>query len=155
MDMIDKKLLNRLQRNLPLDPHPYALIGAELGIGEQEVLQRIETFMHQGLIRRIGASVAPKRTGSVSTLVAVAVDPLQLEHIVNQINLYDEVTHNYGRDHHFNLWFTLIAPHQQRITTITAHIRTLPGVVELLELPATDLFKISVYFDFCSLGEEP
>jgi DNA-binding Lrp family transcriptional regulator len=155
MDMIDKKLLNRLQRNLPVDPHPYALIGAELGLTEQEVLQRIESFMHQGLIRRIGASVAPKRTGNVSTLVAVAVDPLQLQDVVNQVNLYDEVTHNYGRDHRFNLWFTLIAPSQLRITTITTALRALPGVQELLELPATDLFKISVYFDFCLLEEEP
>jgi siroheme decarboxylase len=149
MDTIDKKLLNLLQREYPLVKQPYAALAESLDISELEILGRVDALCKRTIIRKIGASVAPRTVGHTTTLVAASVKPDKLDHVANAVSAYPEVTHNYGREHEFNLWFTLVCRDRAEIERICGEVKQMDGVAELLELPATHLFKLDVFFDFC------
>ncbi len=144
MDETDKKLITLIQADFPITDRPYAVIGDKLGIGEDEVIGRIGAIMESGEIRRLGASFDSRRLGYTSTLCAAHVPPEKLAAAVAAINSYHNVTHNYERNHYYNVWFTLIAPSRARIREILSEIEDAAGVGPILDLPATRLFKIQV-----------
>jgi siroheme decarboxylase len=153
MDSIDKKLLNKVQREFPVIARPYEAMAQALGITEQEICDRLDALVKQKIIRKIGASIAPRTIGYTTTLVAASVRDEKLEEVATAVNAYPEVTHNYGREHDFNLWFTVVGRDRDEIKRICNEIAALEGVVQLMELPATHLFKLDVFFDFCGEGE--
>jgi DNA-binding Lrp family transcriptional regulator len=102
-------------------------------------------MMDSGVIRRIGANFTSRKLGYTSTLCAAQVPPERLPHFVEVVNRYPGVTHNYLRRHHFNVWFTLIAESLERLDQILAEISEASGV-EVLSLPAQEVFKIKVDF---------
>ena len=144
MDQIGKQLVTGLQTGFPVTERPYAAIGEQLGIKEQEVIDRIKAIARSGEIRRLGASFDPRKLGYSSTLCAVHVPLEKLERTVEAINLYHNVTHNYERNHHYNVWFTLIAPGRDRIEEILREIEERAGIGPILNLPAIRMFKIHV-----------
>ncbi len=144
MDDTDKKLVTLIQAGFPVSAHPYADIGDRLGIGEEEVIERIRGIKDSGEIRRMGASFDSRKLGYASTLCAVHVPEAKLENAVEVINSYLNVTHNYERNHHYNIWFTLIAPSRGRITEILAEMEERAGIGPIINLPADKLFKIQV-----------
>lgn len=153
MDDIDRELLNVLQRDFPVTETPYADVGECIGIGEDEVLARIESLKSEGLIRRIGASFNPRKLGYTSTLAAARVPREKIDSAAEFINKYPQVTHNYERDDEFNLWFTVIARGEDEIERILDEIRSGSGAEEVIGLPATDIFKIDVKFDLTKKGD--
>lgn len=157
MDSIDRKLLDLVQKDFPLSPSPYRDLGEVLGITREEVLDRLKKYKKKGLVRKIGGVFNPRSLGYKSTLVALQVEKDKLEETAFFINRYPEVTHNYQRDHPFNLWFTLIAPSQERIKDIIRSVEGLPGVKMCMNLPSVKMFKIGAYFPLDkddSKGEE-
>ncbi len=144
MDDTDKKIVTLIQAGFPVTAHPYADIGAEIGIGEDEVISRIKGIMSSGEIRRMGASFDSRKLGYSSTLCAVHVPPEKLDRAVEVINSYLNVTHNYERNHHYNVWFTLIAPSLERIKEILSEMEERAGIGPIINLPAIKLFKIQV-----------
>jgi siroheme decarboxylase len=149
MDSIDNKLLNLLQREFPLVKQPYAALAKSLGTSELDILDRVEALLKRNIIRKIGASVAPRTIGRTTTLVAASIRPEKLNEVATAVSAYPEVTHNYGREHEFNLWFTLVCRDRAEIERICGEVKQMDGVVRVLELPATHLFKLDVFFDFC------
>jgi len=109
MDEIDKKLLNTIQSGFPISPMPYRSIGEKIGISEQEVIKRVKVLKSRGIIRRIGAIFNPQMIGYESTLIAMSVPQGMFSDVVEIVNTYPEITHNYSRRGKFNLWFTIIA----------------------------------------------
>ncbi|RJQ46140.1 MAG: Lrp/AsnC family transcriptional regulator [Gaiellales bacterium] len=144
MDIIDKQLITLIQAGFPVTERPWAAIGEELGISEEEVIGRVSAIHDSGEIRRIGASFDSRRLGYASTLCAVHIPQEKLEDAVAAINAYHNVTHNYERNHHYNVWFTLIAPSRERIREILDEIESRAGIGPILDLPAKRLFKIQV-----------
>jgi DNA-binding Lrp family transcriptional regulator len=149
MDAIDKKLLNILQREFPLVMQPYGAIAEKLAISELEVMNRVDSLLKREIIRKIGASIAPQTIGRTTTLVAVKVRPEELDEVAKSVNAYPEATHNYGREQEFNLWFTLVCRDQGEIERICGNVKKMDGVLDLMELPATNIFKLDVFFDMC------
>jgi DNA-binding Lrp family transcriptional regulator len=147
IDATDKRILELLQRQFPLDVRPYARAAECLGIGEGELLRRLRAMRRAGLIRRIGATFEPRQLGYVSTLVACRVPPHKVDEFAAIVNRYAEVTHNYERQHEYNVWFTLIAPSEERIAEILAQIRARSGVQECYTAPQERRYKINVRFD--------
>ncbi len=147
MDSRDRELLNVIQAGFPVEPHPYQVIGEKLGMDQNEVLARIANLKRQGIIRRLGASINSRRIGFVSTLLAAQVPPEKFESFVQIVNACPGVTHNYERKHAYNVWFTLIASSQAEKERIIRELIEKTGV-EILELPATRIFKIRVDFKF-------
>ncbi len=146
LSAIDRKILNRLQKDIPFVKRPWEAVAEELNIKEDILLKRIGLLKKKGLIRRISAGFNPRRIGFASTLIAAKISPQYLNKAVRKINLYPEVTHNYGRDSEYNLWFTLVAKNKRRITQIVSRLKKDKNIEEILELPAVKLFKIDVNF---------
>lgn len=145
MDSIDRQILDIIQSNFPLDPHPYAVIGEEVGLTETETLARVRALKETNVIRRIGANFQSKKLGWHSTLCAAKVPPEQLDSFVEVVNGYTGVTHNYLRKHDFNVWFTFIGEDPETVQATLAEMTEKTGI-HILYLPATKLFKIKVDF---------
>jgi siroheme decarboxylase len=147
MDERDRALLNEIQAGFPIEPHPYQVLGRRLAMDEKEVLKRIRKLRSTGIIRRIGASIDSRRVGFTSTLLAAKVPREKFDSVVRIINACSGVTHNYQRKHEYNVWFTLIASSARDKERIIRGLRE-KTEVEILELPASRIFKIRVDFKF-------
>jgi DNA-binding Lrp family transcriptional regulator len=146
LDDLDRAILNEIQSHFPIVSRPYAEVGLRVGASEAEVLTRVQALTEAGIIRRLGANFTSRKLGYTSTLCAARVPPESLDHFVTVVNRYPGITHNYLRRHHFNVWFTLIAESEERLTKILAEISKATGVSEILSLPAQEIFKIRVDF---------
>lgn len=147
MDELDKMILNRIQTRFPLTSQPFESIARELDTTEAEVLTRVTRLKEKGIIRRIGGNFVPGKVGFVSTLCTAQVPAEKLELFARTVNTFPGVTHNYLRDNSFNVWFTFIAPSMAVIRENLARITQKTGVMQILNLPATHVFKIKAKFD--------
>ena len=147
MTDLQKKIMNIIQGRFPIVVRPYMEIARQVDSSEAEVLAAIRELREEGIIRRIGAIFEAKRLGYVSTLVAVKVPREQVEAFVADVNSLTGASHNYGREHRFNVWFTLTAPDEETIEKTLNDLRTKHGIEEIYSLPAIRLFKIKVDFD--------
>jgi DNA-binding Lrp family transcriptional regulator len=146
IDDADKAILNRIQSNFPITSRPYCTIAEDLGLSEGEVLKRISRLKKSGIIRRIGGNFTPDKLGFVSTLCAAKVPEDKISRFAEVVNRYAGVTHNYRRDNAVNIWFTFIAPTMDEINANLKQIAEETGVTEILNLPATKVFKIRAEF---------
>ena len=145
MDAYDRKILDIIQSKYPIAARPYAEVGAQLGLTEAEVLARVRALKQKGVIRRIGANFQSNKLGWKSTLCAARVPEDQVESFVAEVNRHPGVTHNYLRQHSYNMWFTCVAPDMEAVREILAEITRVTGVA-VLNLPTEKLFKIKVDF---------
>jgi len=147
MDEIDKAILNRIQSDFPITSQPYLTIADELNLAENDVLERVSRLKEMGIIRRIGGNFVPAKLGYVSTLCAARVPVDKIELFADVVNRFPGVTHNYRRENSFNVWFTFIAPSMEEIEQNLKEIEQETGITEILNLPATRVFKIKAQFD--------
>lgn len=147
MDDPDRAILNRIQSDFPIASRPYLIVAEELDLQEDDVIRRVTRLKKLGIIRRIGANFVPGRLGFVSTLCAARVPKGKIALFSKTVNQYPGVTHNYRRDHEFNIWFTFIAESMEQIEAYLQEIASKTGVTEILNLPATKVFKIKAQFD--------
>lgn len=146
-DQTDKKLLQIIQSNFPVAQRPYEIIGKQLGISEQEVMDRISRLQQAGIIRRLGGLFDSRKIGYTGTLCALQVPEEEIDRVAQIINSYPGVTHNYLRNHHYNMWFTLLAESEQHINSILNEIKEKTGLADILNLPAVNIFKVRVNFN--------
>ena len=147
LDDIDKAIVNRIQSDFPITSRPYLAMAEELGLTEKEVLDRVTRLKKNGIIRRIGGNFVPGKLGFVSTLCAARVPVDNIERFAKVVNRYSGVTHNYQRDNQYNVWFTFIAQSMEEIEDNLKAIAAETGVSDILNLPATKVFKIKAQFD--------
>ena len=145
-DDIDIKLINLIQDKLPLSSKPFADIGQELQLTEQEIIARLERYKQQGYIRRIGAVFDSAQMGYYSTLCACKIEESRIDATAAIINGCPGVTHNYVRDDSRNLWFTLTAASKAKALEIVKQLEKEIGTVIDL-IPAKKVYKIKVSFD--------
>lgn len=146
IDQTNKEILNHIQLNFPIDARPFRIIAEKLGLEEDQLIERIGQMKKDLLIRRIGGNFSPDRLGYHSTLCAAQVPEDKIELFTRTVNSYPGVTHNYRRDHKFNIWFTFISPSVEQIEKNLEQISRDTGVDTILNLPATKVFKISANF---------
>ena len=147
LDDKDKRILNRKQTRFPITMRPFKTIAEELEMTEDDVIDRVKKLKDNGVIRRIGGNFVPEKVGFVSTLCAAKVPEDAIDHFAAVVNRYSGVTHNYQRDHEVNIWFTFIAPSMDKIEANLKKISNETGVGDILNLPATRVFKIKAKFD--------
>lgn len=148
MDLLDQRLLNDFQRDLPLVERPFEAIGIGVGASEGEVLARYARLVASGTVSRIGVVFAPHAVGA-STLAAMAVPSGRVEEIAAIIDAQPETNHNYEREHRLNLWFVLTAPRQLALDAAIARIERAAGL-PVLALPLLEEYHIDLGFDLCS-----
>lgn len=144
----DRKLLGLLQEDLPLCADPWGRVGKACGLSAAEVLQKLESWQAQGLIRKIGPSVNPRALGWFSTLCATYAPPEKLEQVREYVAAQAAVTHCYVRDNdRYNLWFTIIAPTEADAQVIAENLRKTLELAVVASFPASQVFKIKAVFD--------
>jgi siroheme decarboxylase len=147
IDDMDRAILNLIQSDFPITPRPYLAIAQRLGFSENDVIKRLDRLKKKGIIRRIGGNFVPEKLGFVSTLCAARVPEDKIESFAVSVNRYPGVTHNYQRDNKYNVWFTFIAPSMREIEENLKNISQQTGIKEIINLPATKVFKIKAHFD--------
>jgi DNA-binding Lrp family transcriptional regulator len=147
MDEVDKAILNRVQSNFPITSRPYLTLAQELNLSEAEVISRLRRLKTAGIIRRIGGNFTPVKLGFISTLCAASVPENQIDRFTRAVNRYPGVTHNYQRDNIYNIWFTFIGSSMAEIENNIKQIAEETGITNILNLPATKVFKIRAHFD--------
>lgn len=144
MDNLDKEILNEIQWTFPLTPKPYSQMAKKFGLSDGEMMQRLSALKEAGIIRQISAIFDTRRLGYKSALVAMAIEPEKLDYVANQVNKHPGVSHNYERNHEYNLWFTLAVPPGSDLKTEIDKFSKLPGILKTRLLPTIKLFKIGV-----------
>ncbi|MFQ5835679.1 MAG: AsnC family transcriptional regulator [bacterium] len=146
MDPIDKKILRRIEKEFPVSPYPYRDLAQDLDLGEEEVISRISRLKKRGIILRMGAFFDSEKLGFKSTLVAMRVPQPHLQEVAKIVNHHPGVTHNYRRDHEFNLWFVLMGKSKKEIDETLRGIKKQTGIAQILKLPKRTLFKLDLNF---------
>ncbi len=147
----DAELLDALQDNIPLVPRPWKAIAGRLGIPEEDLLTRLGKLRDEGIIRGISPVLDSRPMGlRAATLVALPVPADRLEETAAIISSYPEVSHNFQRDDHYSLWFTLSAVDEETLRRILADILGRTGIPEtdVLDLSTVRKFKADVRFPF-------
>ena len=147
IDDVDRTILNRIQSDFPMTKRPFLSIAENLGFSEGDIIKRLEQLKKKGIIRRIGGNFVPEKLGFVSTLCAAKVPEDKIERFARTVNRYPGVTHNYQRDNKYNIWFTFIAQSMDEIRGNLEDISRNTGVKEIINLPATKMYKIRAHFD--------
>lgn len=151
LDEIDKRLLQLAQDEFPITRRPWAKLGEKLDITGEEVLYRLKRLYNEGLIRKIGPVIDARKVGlNASTLIAMRVPKNEIERVAKIINEYEIVSHNYLREHEYNLWFTITTSNEGELRKILREIAQRTGIqeIDILDLPTICRFKINVRFQF-------
>ena len=144
VDELGRRLIDGFQRDLPLVPCPYAEIAQRLETDEADVIDRLRRLIAEGVVSRVGPVFTPHRVGW-STLAAMAVPDDRLDEVAKLVSGYDEVNHNYEREHEFNLWFVVAAPSEARVAEVLGEIGTRTGF-DVLDLPLIEAYRLDLGF---------
>ena len=147
MDLVDRKILNIIQTRFPLVEMPFAEIGDEVELPEEEVIERIGELKRKNVVRQISAIFDTRRLGYKTTLVAMRVPADELDAAAQIINEHPGVSHNYARNGHFNLWFTVAVPPYEDLAETVEDMASRTGAESYRLMPTIKFFKIGVNFD--------
>jgi DNA-binding Lrp family transcriptional regulator len=147
LDDLDRALLNALQWDFPVDPTPYATLAARLGTTEDDVFARIARVKELGILRQLSAIFDTRALGYGSSLVAAQVDPEHIDAAAEVINRHPGVSHNYKRNHPYNLWYTLAVPPGASLDEHLDVLHRDSGARVTRKLPTLQLYKIGVKLD--------
>ena len=147
MDKLDTEILNEIQWTFPLVVRPFDAIATKFVISPDEVKDRLNHLKRKGVLRQLSAIFDTRKLGYTSSLVAMEIEPDKLEYIAHQINKHPGVSHNYEREHQFNLWFTLAVPPGSDLEKELDKFSKLDGIKKTRMLPTLQLFKIGVKLD--------
>ena len=137
LDRADRLIINRLQRGFPLSSRPYREVAEELGLEEALVIERLRRLLDEGALTRLGAILNAPQLGGQRTLAAVAAPANRLDEVIQAINRHPEVTHNYERTHHYNLWFVISSEDPNAIERVIAEIERETGLT-VVNLPTLE-----------------
>ncbi|MDX6656530.1 MAG: siroheme decarboxylase [Solirubrobacteraceae bacterium] len=149
LDDFDKQLLNAMQGAFPIVPRPYAAVAKTLGVDEGTVLGRVRELIDERIIRQVTPIFDTRAFGYGSMLVAAKVDPEHPWAPAKIINSHPGVSHNYLRNHEFNMWFTIAVEEDSKLGlqgTLDV-LQELTGAESIRQLPTLKLFKIRMDLD--------
>jgi DNA-binding Lrp family transcriptional regulator len=152
-DELDQRLLNELQAAFPLVVEPFEALGQRLGLTGAEVVARVARLKEGKVVRQIGAIFDSRRLGYRSSLVAMRFEPDDLEAGAAVISAHPGVSHNYKRNHAFNLWFTIAVPPDKELPAEVDKLAAKARPASTWLLPTLKLFKIGVNLDMT--GAQP
>ena len=146
MNQVDRNIINHMQDNFPVCEQPFAELAAKLDLNENELLNRVQSLLDDGTLSRFGPMYNIEMLGGVYCLVAMRIPEHDLEQIINTINSYPEVAHNYERTHEFNVWFVLAAETKTQLAKLLEEIEKKTGY-PTFEMPKLEEFYIGLKFD--------
>lgn len=147
LDETDKRILIELQNNLPVVKEPFLAVARKVGIDEDTFFRRVRRLIDRGIIRKFGLRIDSKKVGFKSTLVALKVPEEKLDETGEKLNEFEFVTHNYAREHEYNIWFTIIEKDEERLERALKRVEREIEYDDMLNLPVQRKFKINVRFN--------
>jgi DNA-binding Lrp family transcriptional regulator len=133
-----------MQGRFPIAQKPYQHVAAEAGIDESEAIARVQRLLDERIIRQVTPIFDTRALGYSSMLVAAKVDPENPWRAANIINEHPGVSHNYLRNHEFNIWFTIATEPDSKLG-LDGTLEVLAqeaGAESVRQLPTLKLFKI-------------
>ncbi len=140
-------LLNRVQKDIPITARPYCALAEEVGLSEAEALAILREEKQRGVLRQVSAIFDTRTLGYQSSLVAIKADPDKLDAVAEVVNGHPGVSHNYRRNHDFNLWYTIAVPPESDLAAHVQKLHELSGASLTRLMPTLHLYKIGVEFD--------
>ncbi|MEA2468006.1 MAG: siroheme decarboxylase, partial [Thermoleophilaceae bacterium] len=115
LDELDRKLLNLMQGRFPIEPRPYLRVAELAEVPEDEVMRRVQHLLDERIIRQVTPIFDTRALGYASMLVAAKVDPEHPWRAAKIVNEHPGVSHNYLRNHEFNMWFTIAVEEDSKL----------------------------------------
>ena len=128
LDDIDRRLINALHGDFPLAREPYLQVAESLGLGEDELLLRLDLLLERRVLTRFGPMFQIERAGGAFVLAAMKVPEADFDRVAAQVNAFPEVAHNYRREHALNMWFVLATATPEGIPKAIAAIEAVTGL---------------------------
>jgi DNA-binding Lrp family transcriptional regulator len=152
LSALQQNIINNFQKDFPLCEQPYQAIAQLLDSSEQQVLEAIKSLDQQGVLSRVGPVFDHKKAGA-STLAAIAAPPEQIDKIAGIVNQFEQVNHNYAREHDYNLWFVVTASDPMALAETLQEIELLTGL-PILVLPMEASYHIDLGFKINFSGSD-
>jgi DNA-binding Lrp family transcriptional regulator len=146
MDDLDRRIINNLQGGFPVSERPFLEAARTLGIGERELIDRLEGLLESGVLSRFGPMYHAERLGGGLTLAALAAPPERFDEVAALVNAHPEVAHNYERHHALNMWFVLATEHPGDIDRLIAVIAAETGL-EIHDMRKLEEFFVGLRFE--------
>ena len=146
MDAIDKALVNRLQDGMEICARPFLVIADALAISEKEVVNRLKKMREDGILSRFGPMYHAEKMGGSLTLAAIKVPDADFDRVCDIVNSFDEVAHNYQREHEMNMWFVVATEKPEQIEAVIQQIEALTGL-RVYNMPKEEEFYVGLRFE--------
>lgn len=128
LDVVDARLIDHLHAGFPLEDRPFARIGQDLGLREEEVIERLGKLLSTGVLTRLGPLYQIERAGGCYLLAALEVPADRFDAVAALVNAHLQVAHNYRRGHRLNMWFVVAADSQQGVDDCVRAIEAETGL---------------------------
>jgi DNA-binding Lrp family transcriptional regulator len=128
LSAVDRKIIAKMQGDFPVCERPYAEVAEQLGIAEDELLQRLEGLLADKVLTRFGPMFQVERMGGAFVLAALAVPEARYEEVTALVNALPQVAHNYRREHPLNMWFVLATETQAGIAEAISRLERETGL---------------------------
>ncbi len=142
---IERAVINRLQTGLPLMHSPYAAVASELGLTEQALLHTLADLLDRRILTRFGPMFHAGEMGGGLTLAAMRIPENDFEAVTQKVNSFDEVAHNYRREHELNMWFVLATESPEDIPRVIGEIESATGY-PVYNMPKEEEFHVHLHF---------
>lgn len=146
MNEIDRNIINHMQNDFPVCEYPFSIMAAQLNLDEEVLIKHIQTLLDNGTLSRFGPMYNIEKLGGKYSLVAMNVPEHDLESVIEVVNSYPEVAHNYERDHDLNIWFVLAAETTSELESILKEIEKQTGYITY-DMPKLEEFYVGLKFD--------
>lgn len=144
VDTLGQQIIDRYQKGFPLSATPFKDIADELGVREQQVIDCVASLQQSDIVSRVGPVFNHEKVGA-STLAAISVPEQLLSEVAELVNAFEEVNHNYAREHEYNLWFVVTATDEQHLKQTLQSIQKKTGY-PILNLPMEQAYHIDLGF---------
>jgi len=145
MDALDRNIINTLQRDFPVCERPFAQLAETLNSTEEELIHRVQTMLDDGLLTRFGPMYNAVNMGGALSLCAMKVPEDRFDKVTEQVNAFEEVAHNYQRDHEMNMRFVLATETQQDLNNTLEAIEKVTGI-KVYNMPREKEFFVGLHF---------
>ena len=133
IDDLDKRIIARLQGDIPLVSRPFAPMAEELGVSEAEVVRRIRRLSEEKVMRRFGATLRHQKSGfAANVMVAWRVPEERVNEVGDKLSSFRRVSHCYQRelcgDFPYNLYSMVHGKSEEEIRTLVEEMSAAVGL---------------------------